>query len=216
MKPQVMSPTEMFKPNPLVQDRLSIMSFDHFAQWRQTLTEVRQSQQCALELRSFLEGKINHLHPSIHLPAAERVEALEAYIINYIEQVPTQLKTLARALLQIEALANSEYFLQIACDFFTHQPDLIEQDGGWHTLLAEAYLAHRVVEEIYDRAALQGYFPAITKATVQANIIVHGVLGEEFANQLDLAVFYAVESLYPAPRAPVLSLVVNKASAPLH
>ncbi|MEY4588660.1 MAG: hypothetical protein RL497_736 [Pseudomonadota bacterium] len=192
------------------------MSFDHFAQWRQTLTEVRQSQHCAIELRHFLRGKINRLHRAIHLPAHERLEALEAFVMNYVEQVPTQLKTLARALLQIEALANSEYFLQIACDFFTHQPELIEQEGGWPALLAEAYLAHRVVEEIYDRAALHGYFPAITKATMQANVIVHGVLGEEFANQLDMAVFYAVENLYPVSRVPGLSLVVNKTSAPFH
>jgi hypothetical protein len=192
------------------------MTFDHFAQWRQTLTEVRQSQQCSLELRHFLRGKINHLHRAIHLPSEERLEALAAFVMHYVEQVPAQLKTLARALQQSAALANSEYFLQIACDFFTHRPELIERDGGWTTLLAEAYLAHRVVEEIYDRAALQGYFPAITQATVQANVIVHGVLGEEFANQLDLAVFYAVESLYPVSRAPELSLVSNKASAPLH
>lgn len=192
------------------------MTFDHFAQWRQTLIEVRQSEHCSLELRHYLQDKINHLHRAIHLPKEERVEALEAFIMHYVEQVPMQLKTLARALQQVEALVNSEYFLQIACDFFTHQPELIERDGGWPTLLAEAYLAHRVVEEIYDRASLQGYFPAITKATVQANIIVHGVLGEEFANQLDLAVFYAVESLYPVSRAPTLSLVANKTSAPLH
>lgn len=192
------------------------MTFDHFAQWRQTLIEVRQSDHCSLELREFLAGKIHHLHRAIHLPAEERVEALALYVMNYVEQVPTQLKTLARALQQTEALPNSEFFLQIACDFFTHRPELIAQGGGWITLLAEAYLAHRVVEEIYDRASLQGYFPAITQATVQANIIVHGVLGETFANQLDLAVFYAVESLYPPAKTPALTLVKSKASAPLH
>lgn len=192
------------------------MTFDHFAQWRQTLIEVRQSEPCSLELRDFLSGKIHHLHRAIHLPSDERVEALAIYVMNYVEQVPTQLKTLARALQQTEALPNSEYFLQIACDFFTHQPELIAQGGGWITLLAEAYLAHRVVEELYDRANLHGYFPAITQATVQANIIVHGVLGEVFANQLDMAVFYAAESLYPVARPPVLSLVNTKASAPLH
>jgi len=192
------------------------MTFDHFAQWRQTLIEVRQSDHCSLELRAFLAEKIHHLHRAIHLPSDEQVEALAIYVMNYVEQVPTQLKTLSRALEQTESLPSCEYFLQIACDFFTHQPELIAQGGGWITLLAEAYLAHRVVEEIYDRASLRGYFPAITQATVQANVIVHGVLGEAFANQLDLAVFYAVERLYPVARTPVLSLVNNKASAPLH
>jgi hypothetical protein len=192
------------------------MTFDHFAQWRQTLIEVRQSEHCRLELRHFLQGKINNLHRAIHLPAEERIEALAAFVMHYVEQVPMQLKALSRALQRAEAVNNSEYFLQIACDFFTHQPELIEREGGWPRLLAEAYLAHRVVEEIYDRASLQGLFPAITKATVQANVIVHGVLSEDFANQLDMAVFYAVESLYPVTRTPVLSLVANEASAPLH
>lgn len=196
-------------------DPILVMTFDHFAQWRQTLIQVRQSEQCSLELRHFLQDKITHLHRAIHLPEQERIEVLAGFVMHYVEQVPEQLKTLARALLQVEALLNSEYFLQIACDFFTHRPELIERDGGWPTLLAEAYVAHRVIEEIYDRAAIQGYFPSISKATVHANVIVHTVLGESFANQLDGAVLYAVERLYPPRRKPTLSLV-SKTSAPLH
>jgi hypothetical protein len=93
------------------------MTFDHFAQWRQTLIEVRQSDHCSLELREFLAGKIHHLHRAIHLPAEERVGALALYVMNYVEQVPTQLKTLARALQQTEALPNSEYFYKLPAIF---------------------------------------------------------------------------------------------------
>jgi hypothetical protein len=201
--------TEIVHPlDPPVLDPFLVMTFDHFALWR-------QSEQCSLQLRGYLQDKITHLHRAIHLPEQERIEVLAGFVMHYVEQVPAQLKTLARALLQVDALINSEYFLQIACDFFTHGPELIERDGGWPTLLAEAYLAHRVVEEIYDRASIQGYFPAISKAMVHANVIVHGVLGESFANQLDLVVFHAAERLYPPHRKPALSLV-QKSSAPLH
>ena len=96
--------------------------------------------------------------------------------MNYVEQVPTQLKPLPALCSKQKPCPTANIFTN-CLRFFTHQPELIAQGGGWITLLAEAYLAHRVVEELYDRANLHGYFPAITQATVQANIIVHGVLG---------------------------------------
>jgi hypothetical protein len=89
-----------------------VMTFDHFALWRQTLVQVRQSEQCTGELQLYLQEKIIHLHSAIHLPDRERLDVLAGFVMHYVEQVPAQLTTLARALLQVDALTNSEYFLQ--------------------------------------------------------------------------------------------------------
>ena len=194
------------------------MNLKHLVQWRQTLAHARQSPQCAQELRWWIQETLPRLHRTIHLPSQAQVEALEVFLVRYVEQVPAQLEAMERALLRAEAEVNMDYFLHIACDFFTHQPQHIVREGGWQALLAEAYLAHRIVEELYDHAALQGYFPAINTQALQADVIVHHVLGEEFANQLDMGVFYALETLLPAhtPKPTHELAAVDEAPAALH
>ena len=65
------------------------------------------------------------------------------------------------------------------------------------TLLDEAYLAHRLVEEVNDRYVANGIAPLIPMDITRANLIVHQLLGDAFANKLDLAVEAAVAGLLP-------------------
>ncbi len=52
-------------------------------------------------------------------------------------------------------------------------------------LLDEAYLAHRLVEELNDRYIACFAEPLLTLDTTRANLLAHQLIGESFANQLD-------------------------------
>src|SRR5690606_41016859 len=59
------------------------------------------------------------------------------------------------------------------------------------------YLAHRMVEEDNDRYVAHGGESMIPMNNTRANLIVHELLGEDYANRLDSAVFEAVAGLLP-------------------
>ncbi len=69
----------------------------------------------------------------------------------------------------------------------------------------EAYLAHRLLEEINDRFMMRAGMPLIPMDTAMSNLIVHALIGEPFANELDEAVQHTVErtmlkeSVYESP-----------------
>ncbi|EGH01307.1 hypothetical protein PSYAE_04910 [Pseudomonas amygdali pv. aesculi str. 0893_23] len=59
----------------------------------------------------------------------------------------------------------------------------------------EAYLAHRLVEEVNDLYIKHFGQPLIPSNTTVASVIAHQLIGEQFANQLDEAVHHAVDKL---------------------
>ncbi|MNQ64922.1 hypothetical protein D3C85_793620 [compost metagenome] len=85
--------------------------------------------------------------------------------------------------------------LKVAEQFFLQPPALMEGHNGLEGLLDEAYLAHRLVEEVNDRYIVHFSQPLIPLDTTVANLIAHHLIGEPFANQLDEAVHLAVEGL---------------------
>ena len=66
---------------------------------------------------------------------------------------------------------------------------------GLDSLLDEAYLAHRFVEEVNDLYIKHFGQPLIPLDMTVANLIAHQLIGEEFANQLDEAVHHAVDEM---------------------
>ncbi len=66
---------------------------------------------------------------------------------------------------------------------------------GLESLLDEAYLAHRLVEEVNDLYIKHFGQPLIPSNTTVASVIAHQLIGEQFANQLDEAVHHAVDEL---------------------
>jgi hypothetical protein len=84
----------------------------------------------------------------------------------------------------------------IAEDYFFEPPELLEGHDGLLALIDEAYLAHRLIEEVNDRVMMASGLPLSPMDMTLSNIVVHDILGDQFANQLDLAVHYSMESLF--------------------
>ena len=147
-------------------------------------------------LVKFASAQLPHLHHTIKIPGDAPEAALAQFITQYIEHVPDFLEALTALMQEAEIYEQGQAFMTIAEDFFISPPELVNEHTGLVALLDEAYLSHRMIEEVNDRIQLACGTPLSPMDMSLSNIVVHALLGEEFANQLDLAVHYAIEALF--------------------
>ncbi|SIP88100.1 hypothetical protein [Aquipseudomonas alcaligenes] len=142
-----------------------------------------------------LLNQLDRLHPTIQLPAGNAHGALARFVTAYVEQVPDVLDAANTVAREAGIEAQVKPVLKLAEQFFLSPPSLLEGHQGLDALLDEAYLAHRLVEEVNDRYITHLGQPLIPLDTTVANVIAHQLIGEPFANQLDEAVHHAVDEL---------------------
>ena len=142
-----------------------------------------------------LQNQLDLLHPTIQLPASDAHGVLTRFVTSYVEQVPDVLDAAHAVAREAGIEAQVKPVLKLAEQFFLSPPSILEGHQGLDALLDEAYLAHRLVEEVNDRYITHLGQPLIPLDTTMANLIAHQLIGEPFANQLDEAVHHAVDGL---------------------
>ena len=162
---------------------------------RSLIQHAHQHEAASGLLRQQLEAQLERLHPAIQLPDVDALTVMARFVAAYIDQVPEMLE--AAASLAEEAGIREQILpvLKVAETFFIQPPALLEGHQGLNALLDEAYLAHRLVEEVNDRYISHLGQVLIPLDTTMANLIAHQLIGEPFANQLDEAVHHAVDGL---------------------
>lgn len=165
-------------------------------QIRQSIELATAREQQSHELQQYLQSALPRLHTAIDLPEQNPSAALLEFVVQYIQQVPDVLETLVQVLKQSGTYESCEVFVSIAEDFFLKPPEIAQVRPGLHALINEAYLANRLFEELNDRLLMLCGTQLMPLDMTLPNIIVHDLLGEDFANQLDLAVHYAIEALF--------------------
>ena len=86
-------------------------------------------------------------------------------------------------------------FLHMAEDYFLHPPEDLERCSSLEALLDEAFLAHRLLEEVNDHHVRQLGRALMPMDMTEANIIVHHLLGDEFAMRLEELVQFTASQL---------------------
>lgn len=145
----------------------------------------------AAEIAERAEG----LHRAIQLPSTDAPETLLRFVRSYVDEVPTLVEAAARVAVEAGIDAQIKPVLRLAEEYFLNPPELLKDQEGLEALLDEAYLAHRLVEEVNDRYIAHFGQPLIPLDTTVANLVAHQLIGEDFANQLDAAVLHASEAL---------------------
>jgi len=162
---------------------------------RQLIEGARQHEACHGTLVRQLENRMPYLHPAICLPDEDGLGVLTKFVEGYLEQVPELLEAAHAVACEVGIEAQVRPVLKVAEHFFLSPPDLVDGQEGLAGLLDEAYLAHRLIEEINDRYIAFIGEPLIPLDTTVANLVAHRLIGEDFANQLDDAVLLAVNGL---------------------
>ena len=172
------------------------MSESNILQIREAIAIAREKEANNHSLQRYLETKINDLHHAIKLPEENADTVLLDFVTRYIEHVPEFLQALTELTKSAGIYSFAKSFLDIAEEYFEKPPELVCEHHGLHALIDEAYLAHRLIEEVNDRIMMNCGVPLAPMDMTLSNIIVHNILGDDFANQLDLAVHYSTEVLF--------------------
>jgi hypothetical protein len=145
--------------------------------------------------RARLSRQLPRLQKRLVLPESEPLSALIGFIAAYIESVPGSISLVTAVSKQLGFHRYVAPFLHIAADYFIQPPGDIDTDSGLEALLDEAFLAHRLLEEVNDYHIAHLGHPLLPVDMTQANIIVHHLLGEPLANRLENLVQYASSQL---------------------
>ena len=162
---------------------------------RELIQRAHQHEAGSGQLARQLQSQLGRLHPSIRLPHTDALGVLARFVAAYIEQVPDVLEAASQVAHEAGIEAQVTPVLKVAEQFFLQPPTLMAGHEGLDGLLDEAYLAHRLVEEVNDRYSAHLGQPLIPLDTTVANLIAHQLIGEPFANQLDEAVHHAVDGM---------------------
>ncbi len=160
---------------------------------RDTIQQAIQHERQTGHLSALLELEAPKLHSAIRLPADRAVDTLLDFVTRYIEHVPDFVEAISHVTHRAQVFDYAETFLRIAKDFFLQPPDIIDGHVGMDALMDEAYLAHRLMEEVNDRFINYCGVPLAPMDMTRSNLIVHHLIGEPFANELDKVVQYSVE-----------------------
>lgn len=137
---------------------------------------------------SLLATRLDDLHHSLHLPGTDAATALQRFVPAYVRQVPQLLEATTEAAAGRDEDRRIERALGVAEQFLLGPAAGEDALAGLENLLAGAYLAHRLVEEINDRHRVRCARPLLALDATLANLVMHQLLGEDFANQLDAVV----------------------------
>ncbi|MDD0976539.1 hypothetical protein [Pseudomonas fontis] len=162
---------------------------------RDQITKAHHHEATTGQLQQHLAHHVPHLHPSIQLPEKDPQGALVRFVTAYIDQVPELLEAAHAVALEAGIESQIKPVLKIAETYFLQPPDIMNGHVGLDCLLDEAYLAHRLVEEVNDLYIKHFQQPLIPLDTTVANLIAHQLIGEAFANQLDEVVHHSLDNL---------------------
>lgn len=136
-------------------------------------------------LHKSLEQKLPKLHHKLILPENEPVAALLTFITDYVESVPGCLKLVKTVSRRLGFYTYAAPFLDMAQEYFLHPPAELANDIGLEALLDEAFLTHRLLEEVNDHHIRHLQRPLLPVDMTEANIIVHHLLGDDLATRLE-------------------------------
>lgn len=162
---------------------------------RQIIRTALRHERDSGALQGKLEQNLAELNEKLMLPEQAPVAALLGFIERYVKSVPSSLR-LVQAISEKQGFFEyAAPFLRMAEDYFLQPPEDLPDDGGLEALLDEAFLAHRLLEEVNDHHIRHLRRPLLPVDMTEANIIVHHLLGDEFATRLEQLVQFTAAQL---------------------
>lgn len=161
---------------------------------------VAQEQQTG-QLHQILQQRIETVESIVQLPELEALERLYEFVIRYIEQVPQMLEDLHQGAVEAGLLNYVSPILEVVEGFFMAPPEELSEVTGLAALMDEAFLAHRLFEEVNDTYIMRVGQPMIPFDMTMSNVIVHTLIGEPFANDLEQIVTLAAKGIFGEEKA---------------
>lgn len=161
---------------------------------------VKEEQQTG-ELHQLLQQRLETVERIVQLPEIEALERLYEFVIRYIQQVPQMLEDLHQGAVEAGLLNYVSPILEVVEGFFMAPPKELNSDSGLAALMDEAFLAHRLFEEVNDTYIMRVGQPMIPFDMTMSNVIVHSLISEPYANDLEQVVMVATKGIFGEEKA---------------
>lgn len=168
---------------------------------QQLIQKSVAQEQVTGQLHQVLQQRIETVESIVQLPELEALERLYEFVIRYIEQVPQMLEDLHHGAVEAGLLSYVSPILEVVEGFFMAPPEELNKVSGLAALMDEAFLAHRLFEEVNDTYIMRVGQPMIPFDMTMSNVIVHTLIGEPFANDLEQVVLIAAKGIFGENKA---------------
>ncbi len=162
---------------------------------RDSINAALEHERLSGELRQKLTVRLPDLTQKLVLPEDSPLDSLMAFVVSYAESVPGSLNLVTAVSKRLGFYDYAAPFLHMAEDYFLRPPELLPGGGGLEALLDEAFLAHRLLEEVNDHHIRHLQRPLLPLDMTEANLIVHYLLGEQLASRLEHLVQFTASHL---------------------
>ncbi len=164
---------------------------------RTIISQAFDHEERSHSLERHLKQHISNLPDRLQLPKNDGLLSLKSFAMEYIHHVPEFLDSLKVAAKQAGIEQHVFPFLKVAENYFLNPPIFPNNHIGLMALMDEAYLSHRLFEEVNDRYITSVGLPLIPWDMTLANVVAHQLVGEELANELDVLVHETVCKMMP-------------------
>ncbi len=151
----------------------------------------RQEARSGAFLRQMKE-KAARLPGSVVVDGYQPATSLFQFAVEYIEMAPRLIECVDACAREAGITELFQPFIDAAIRFFTQPSVLLVRYDGLDGLLIRAYLCHRLMEEMQDNNRSIRASELIDLEATRANLLVHELIGEPFANELDDAITVTV------------------------
>ena len=152
-------------------------------------------------LVAYLNERVKHLHHSINLRENDGTAALASVIERYVELVPDFIRAFEDFLSMAGIGGEIARQVVTAKEFLDAPVEVVSNEESLEAHMYQAYLAHRLLEELNDVLNACYHCPVIPVDMTRSNLIVHHIIGEPFANQIDGAIQLLNDNLIVAINA---------------
>lgn len=151
------------------------------------------------DFQHFMEKRARRIHLTIGLQGEHPEESLVRFAIDYIEMIPRLIECVQACAKEAKTETLFIPFIHTAFHYFIRPSVEYVRYQSLGSLLINAYLCHRLMEEMYEnnRATRNSELCAIE--TTQANLLAHELIGEPFANELDQSLELTAKKLAGSP-----------------
>ncbi|PCJ34680.1 MAG: hypothetical protein COA75_12925 [Cellvibrionales bacterium] len=163
---------------------------------RQSIEHAKRLEAKNGQLTAQLSLQTPSLHRAIQTPLDDTVPVLLDFVVRYIEHVVEFVDVLSIIGINANCCEYTEAVVNFCTSAFDQALPLsnaqtlngqkLTGQNALATLMAQAYIAHRVIEEVNEHFAQQFNEPLIPMDMTRSNLIIHQLIGEPLANQLDL------------------------------
>lgn len=156
-----------------------------------------QRQESHAHMRQILSSKLDQVARLVSTPEDDHraLETLYDFTMRYVEQTPRMLSNLTDAAFDVGVSKQVAPVVLKAEAFFTSPTLALLAPKNLYNLLQESYLAQRLIEEVNDITLFKFGQALVPFDMTMSNLIVHTIIGEEHACELDIIVDDAVTHL---------------------